>query len=271
MPIYSDVTTAGGTLIYDFRADTSARWQNAAKTTVANDGDPVHVWVPTGSGSSTTDCTVIGGTSTRRPIYRANYNATGKPALEYDGTDDGLIHAATNFPANGTATWCLIAGHFRNKAASGNSCFFGYSGWHVVQFYNANATLIMQLNNGGGTGSVFSTVNLDTYAVAYFLSNPGASIPGCFGVTNQCAAECRVPTQSGTPSGSVGVGLNPGGGGVNAMYGALHAYMLGTGITNVTQLRRLAHLLAADLGFTNETQASGGLILPRAQNGGYSA
>lgn len=63
---------------------------DAAKTTAITDGTGIYTWSPK-SGSVSTDA--IQAASANRPTYRANYAATGFPAVEFDGSNDNFAIA----------------------------------------------------------------------------------------------------------------------------------------------------------------------------------
>jgi len=87
MTIYS---TLGSSLMLEWAADEPTTiYEDTSGTDTAEDGDSVASWRSTANGSLSLLATQ--STSGSRPIYRANYASSGYPAIEFDGTDDGLI------------------------------------------------------------------------------------------------------------------------------------------------------------------------------------
>lgn len=87
MTIYSEL---GSSLMLEWAADEPTTiYEDTGGTDQAEDADSVASWRSTANGSLSLLATQ--STSGSRPIYRANYASSGYPAIEFDGTDDGLL------------------------------------------------------------------------------------------------------------------------------------------------------------------------------------
>jgi hypothetical protein len=83
-------TVLGSSLMLEWAADQpSTIYEDTGGTDAAEDGDPVASWRSTANGS----LSLLSNQSTlaNRPAYRANYAASGYPAIEFDGSNDGLF------------------------------------------------------------------------------------------------------------------------------------------------------------------------------------
>jgi len=69
----------------DARDALSRMFSDTAKTTPISDGTALAAWEPSG-GTIADD--LVQGTLGARPIYRANYNSSGHPAADFDGSND---------------------------------------------------------------------------------------------------------------------------------------------------------------------------------------
>lgn len=67
----------------------STIYEDTGGTDTAEDGDPVASWRSTANGS----LSLLSSQSTlaNRPVYRSNYASSGYPAIEFDGSNDGLL------------------------------------------------------------------------------------------------------------------------------------------------------------------------------------
>lgn len=80
----------GSSLLAEWAADQPTTiYEDTGGTDQAEDGDGVAAWRTTGNG--TLSLLATQSTVGSRPAYRSNYSASGYPAVEFDGADDGLI------------------------------------------------------------------------------------------------------------------------------------------------------------------------------------
>jgi hypothetical protein len=87
MTIYSQL---GSSLMLEWAADEPTTiYEDTGGTDQAEDADLVAAWRTTTNGSLSLLSTQ--STSGSRPTYRADYASSGYPAIEFDGTDDGLL------------------------------------------------------------------------------------------------------------------------------------------------------------------------------------
>ena len=87
MSIY---TMLGSALLAEWAADEPATiYEDIGGTNAAEDGDAVASWRSTSNG--TLSLLATQSTGANQPIYRANYASSGYPAVEFDGTNDGLL------------------------------------------------------------------------------------------------------------------------------------------------------------------------------------
>lgn len=83
-------TVLGSSLMLEWAADQAATiYEDTGGTDAAEDGDSVASWRSTANGS----LSIVANQSTalNRPIYHANYASSGYPAIEFDGSNDGLL------------------------------------------------------------------------------------------------------------------------------------------------------------------------------------
>lgn len=80
----------GSSLLLEWAADEPTTiYEDTGGTDAAEDGDAVASWRSTANGA----LSLLANQSTplNRPIYRANYASSGYPAIEFDGSNDGLL------------------------------------------------------------------------------------------------------------------------------------------------------------------------------------
>lgn len=80
----------GSSLMLEWAADEPATiYEDTGGTDAVEDGDAVASWRSTANGS----LSLLANQSTlaNRPLYRANYASSGFPAIEFDGSNDGLL------------------------------------------------------------------------------------------------------------------------------------------------------------------------------------
>lgn len=141
MTIYS---TLGSSLLLEWAADEPTTiYEDTGGTDQAEDSDLVAAWRSTANGSLSLLATQ--STSDSRPIYRANYASSGYPAIEFDGTDDGLLiphNAALSITsqtvfvvakADTISSWRMLL----SKLSSGSWS----QGLHVATYGSTNLTL----------------------------------------------------------------------------------------------------------------------------------
>lgn len=76
----------GPSLLWEFRADQSTmKIASDGSGSQVADGDPVGYLLPTGNGTSSAAATQA--TSTKKPVFRSDYNSRGC-GLQFDGVDD---------------------------------------------------------------------------------------------------------------------------------------------------------------------------------------
>ncbi len=156
MTIYS---TLGSSLLLEWAADEPTTiYEDTGGTDAAEDGDGVASWRSTANGSLSLLATQ--STSGSRPIYRSNYASSGYPAIEFDGTDDGLL-----IPHNAGMSIT-------------NQTIFIVAKADTVSAYRM---LLSKVGNGGWTTGLAATTingtNLSTYVngTAYGTLKPGSN------------------------------------------------------------------------------------------------
>ena len=83
-------TVLGSSLLVEWAADQPATiYEDTGGTDQAEDGDAVAAWRSTANG--TLSLLTTQSTAANRPLYRANYASSGYPAIEFDGSNDGLL------------------------------------------------------------------------------------------------------------------------------------------------------------------------------------
>lgn len=249
MSVYSVLSNAGASVFFDFSASSGDLWQDQPKSVAAGDGDPVGVWVGTGQGSSPADA-VRASTDLNRPIFRSDYESSGYPALEFDGSNDLMLIDPAGAPADAAAKWFLCA---VDHNSGGNQAIFSRASYRPQQaFFNA-ATVAVQ--NFGGSNLV-ANATFNGRFVYGFAIDPGG--------TNQnsqiCPGLCfsgKLGTASGTGSGNFSMGgyvTN-----VNNWNGAIHQWMFGSGTLEPRELLEAAEALADTWGCVGGfTRTSGG-------------
>jgi len=247
MSVYSLITSYSAGLLHDFSAASGNRYQDQAKTTAANDGDPVGVWSPTGQGSLSLDMIRLSADS-RRPTYRANYDSSGYPALEFNGTSHGMNLSITGYPAYLATKWMLAAVDLN---ASGFNTILGQSTGIPSQFYHNGSTLAFQ---AGISITAAAASALDGRFVIGFLSKPSGSGLSVISAHNQCIGGRKTAESSGTNSGNLFIGchINT----ANFWSGCIHQIMFGSGNLTVMQFRNMQEQLAADWGISADPLVS---------------
>lgn len=138
------------TLITEWSADTASKlYSDTGKTTLVADGGTVAAMVASAGSYVSSD--MVQSISGNRPTYRANYSSSGYPALEFDGTNDGMT-AAHNAAWNSTdltvllvATW--IGGTTADRYITGKSSSSSWSDAPVIVMSNVDSGKV----TGGGT------------------------------------------------------------------------------------------------------------------------
>lgn len=247
MSIYSLITAYSAGLLHDFSAASGNRWQDQAKTVAANDGDPVGVWSPTGYGSLSLDMIRVSADS-RRPTFRSNYESSGYPALEFNGTSNGMNLAITGYPAYLATKWMLAAVDLN---ASGFNTILGQSIGIPSQFYHASSTLVFQAGISFNAGAASA---LDGRFVLGFLSKPNGSGLSVISAHNQCIAGKKTAEIAGTNSGNLFIGchINT----ANFWSGCIHQIMFGSGNITAMQFQNMQEQLATDWGISSNPLVS---------------
>lgn len=110
-------------------------WANDAKTVQATDGSVVAVWSPLSGSTITTD--LVQTSNTLRPLYRANYNSSGYPGVEFDGANDAMVCAYSSAWAV-TSVTCLAVITCRNIVNQeyflGRSSSSWTNGWQIANY-----------------------------------------------------------------------------------------------------------------------------------------
>lgn len=176
----------------------------AAKQPVAGGFDPLSIawhsaywaedpgWTNPGDGSGVTtwdDATTNGrdltqATGTKRPLYRASVAALGgRPALEFDGTDDFLQTASAFTVTSGTLTKVIVYQlrshpggnrHIWSAMDSGTNRADVYkTGGHNVY---GSAAAGGSINFGGGTRDFGAHLEIDTFGTSGKIEIDGVSV-----------------------------------------------------------------------------------------------
>lgn len=135
-------------LVYRIDAqDITTMFSDAAEATQITDGTGIYTLVPKTGSSVTTRA--IQATSASRPTYRANFDSSGLPAIEFDGTNDTMTIAHSI----GWNTTTIIE-------------FF--VAMRVIQSASGYAPIIMKYSNGSWN---------DGWAVTHFTGNFSCGSP----------------------------------------------------------------------------------------------
>jgi len=102
-------TVLGSRIIGEWAADVPSNiFTDTAGTTLATNGDAVAAWGPT--SYSLTSGLATQTTAGSRPIYRSNYASSGYPAIEFDGSNDGLlIPHVSAWNSTGVTAFCVCS------------------------------------------------------------------------------------------------------------------------------------------------------------------
>jgi hypothetical protein len=92
----SDLLGSGILMHFD-ASDSSSIFEDTGGTDAAEDGDTVKCWKPSSLASLPGNATE----ATNGPTYRANYDGSGYPALQFDGVNDLLTRTSTGNLTNG--------------------------------------------------------------------------------------------------------------------------------------------------------------------------
>lgn len=145
------------TLLASWAADVPGKlWSNAAKTTPATDGGAVAA-VEIDAGTTAVD--MVQGTGANQPIYRANYNSTGYPALQFDGSND-VMSIAHNVAWNAAELLVLIVFDYVGTPAGADNLIavkFSNSSWFDGPNINRTGATV---RCGGGSYLTLSPGNL---------------------------------------------------------------------------------------------------------------
>jgi len=143
------------TLLASWAADVPGKlWSDAGKTTNATNGGAVAA-VEIDAGTTSVD--MVQGTGANQPIYRTNYNSTGFPALEFDGSND-VMSIAHNAAWNPTELLVLVV--FDYTAAGMDALIavkFSNTSWNDGPNINRNGNTV---RCGGGSYTTLSPGNL---------------------------------------------------------------------------------------------------------------
>lgn len=143
------------------------RWWKADAITGLADGAAVSSWTATTGGVA-----LAQATSAKRPVYRASVtNLVGKPAVDFDGTDNSLTATITSIAQ--PTSYFLVLDLDQGSTTAETQLFF-HAGGHeaVVSQRTANTYFSMW----GGTNSFGSTSGQTVIgAVAVFFVINGAS------------------------------------------------------------------------------------------------
>jgi hypothetical protein len=239
MTVYSELTRYSASIFFDFSA-AGTKYQNTGKTVSVADGDPVAVLVGTGYGSSTADA-VRSTADANRPVYRANFSASGYPALQFDGTDDLMLMSATGAPS-GTSSLRFLLAAVHATSTSGARTIFSRASDIPSQVYLSSANLECQnptftATNASATGRFVLGLLIDGSA-----TKPTSMVTtGCGGAARKISA-----TSGGSGSFSFGGYVS----GVNLFAGGISQVIYGTMPSTATLLEfhQIANALSQDWG-----------------------
>lgn len=261
-------------LVYRLDAsDLTTLWTDAGKTTQATDGAAVQVWSPKSGSSVTTDATQ--STLANRPIYRANYASSGRPGLEFDGANDLMTVAHSTGWNSTTVVEAMAALYSDTSVGGGFRYIFGKSssGSWADTFH-----LILGSPSSFSAGSPsYSQLMIPETFGQWVLLYFRAGSSGPVGVRTMAANQSRVlfrnvlggNTTPTTNTASVSIGGNSGFF-FDGAIGELRLYTGGeTQVTIESAIDDMATRWNIPTSFVGS--GGGGLLLPRAQNGGYSA
>lgn len=205
MSIYS---VLGSSLLLEWAADEPTTiYEDIGGTDLVEDGDAVASWRTTANG--TLSLLANQSVLASRPLYRANYASSGYPALEFDGSNDGLLipHNAALSVTNQTifivakadtlSAWRMLL----SKVGNGSWT----TGIHIASY---SSTLLVFAANSVGIGSVLPGTSSRFITASRYNGTSGEmwlNDTGISGVNNS------LTVTSNTSDGGIGNGGTAGG------------------------------------------------------------
>jgi hypothetical protein len=250
MPVYDALSDYSGSIFFDFAADAGSYWQETAKTTPAGNGDPVGAIVGTGQGSSSADA-LRSASDANRPVYRSNYNSSGYPAFEFDGTNDLMLVDSTGAPSGTSASRFLLMA-IDIGSTSGNRSVFSRASDIMSQIYFSSGTFY----NQGPNIALGANVSTGRTIVAYMIEPTGVN-PNLLSFGRMGMFQIKA---SHTPSASGNFSFGGFVTGVNHFQGGIHQILYGTlpAATTPIQFLQIANTLGEDWGIADDPIATGG-------------
>lgn len=222
-------------LHYD-ASDAASLFTDTGGTTAAVDGNEVRCWKPQSDASLAINLTNSAG-----PTYRANYSASGYPALEFDGVNDALLNSSTGLT---TSQKVFILAVYDTIGSSGTVWARGNTGAWLRAFFSSGAEL---LQTSSGTGAnIAMGLSADKRVMAY-VAGTGQTQLDALGFSAGVQASGMPPSLTGAVTvGALNTGSLSQFGGM-----AFHELMVIDGTCEWGQVLRGAKLLRAKWGITD--------------------
>lgn len=232
-------------------SDATSVWTDTGGTSQAGDGDDVKGWSQQADASQSGLLTE----ATNPPVYDADYDATGYPAVVFDGTNQKLF-----IPSTGIVTGAarLVLSVITHVSGVTNYCFGNANSQYLRLYYGS-------VFQGSGTSVGLEGTNPAKQCVAARFDAPWLAVGQSAGVGGTTGMNAGL-----TGAFTLGA-LNQNGG--FSQYGAcaVHEVLLIAGTCEFGQVVRCSKLLASKWGTTDNNatpQVTGGLLRV-GMNGGF--
>lgn len=266
-------------LLAQFRADQEV-WSDTGGTTAATDGGAVAGWGVASGTLSTSIATQ--STSARRPTYTANdggypsltFSNANRSSLLLSHTSDWLVSAVSWLAVVRPTKTTVIAGGTGNGILWGKGASWLNIGAHIGQLItgiNSPANVFWWHTGYTSRIATFSTADGSaTWSVVWGVAD-GVCIKG--GVNRQTAVRTSQSQTIALGTNAVAIGADADNT-VYSMAGTMREIAFWDEALSESAMAAQVDAAMSRWGISNSVTppaSGGGLILPRPQNGGYSA
>lgn len=248
------------TLLYELDSSKPGTlWSDTGKTSAATNGGSVAAWSPN-AGSISTD--FLQSTSGSRPIYRTDYNSSGYPAIEFDGSNDFMACA---YSASWQVASLTVFAAIEIRRVGTQEYLIGRTdnswttGWSMTN-YNSN------FNGGSPYNSGMVPYSTGRHLFCLRVSNGSYQDLRVSNKADGSYSTVTLPTNSNTVS-LCGVAS----GSFPAQVGVMYVAIYDSALSHADmQDKAYAIDQAFGLGLYNARAAGGGIMSARGFNGGIA-